>query len=174
LDLEHDDRVNNTLLELAGSPVESASQQVKNAALDTLFLGTAIRPDADFDYKIAFDPTAYEDATTKRPVPEELFQVPNLDVDTKRTDLTPIDLKGLRLRGKLHPANLVQGMLRIIGRGRNNTTEPRSNTTTNPAEDQTTNDAAAQNNIREALKLEAKPDTSTQPTPPISQTSIAQ
>lgn len=173
ISLEHDDRVDNALLELAGGPAESASQQVKDAALDTLFLGTAIRPDADFDYKIAFGPAVSEDATTKRSVPEEFFQVPNLDMDTKRTDLTPIDLKDLRLRGKLHPANLVQGMLRMIGRGRNNTTEPRSNVTTNPTEDQTTNDAAAQNNIREALKLEAKLDTIPQPASPIPQISIA-
>ncbi|MCL5435208.1 MAG: hypothetical protein M1405_02360 [Patescibacteria group bacterium] len=171
--LEHDDRVNNALLELAGSPGEAASQQVKDAALNTLLLGTAIRPDADFDYKIAFDPTVYQDATIKIPVPEELFQVPNLDMDTKRTDLTPIDLKGLHLRGKLHPANLVQGMLRMIGRGRSNTTEPGSNATTNLPEEQVTGDTAAQDKIREALSQEAKPDTGPQPAPPIPQASIA-
>lgn len=167
--LERDDRVNNVLLELAGSSAEASGQQIKGAALDTMFLGAAFSPDGDFspleDHKIKFDPTA-KDTSTKIAVPEELFQTPNLDnldVGTKqRIDLDP---KALRLRGKLHPATLVQGLLKMVGRRRNNMTEPGPSSATNPPQEQTTNNAAAQDKIREALSQEARPDTNLQQAP---------
>lgn len=179
--LERDDRVNNVLLKLAGSSAEASGQQIKDAALDTMFLGAAFSPDEDSspweDHKIKFDPTA-KDTSTKIAVPEELFQTPdlaNLDMDTKRTDLDP---KALQLRGRLHPANLIRGLLRMAGRGRNNMTEPGPSSATIPPGEQPTSDTAAQDKIREELNRGVRPNTDlqpapTEPAPPMPQAPIA-